>query len=156
MFNALQYTKNLEESGFERDQAEILVRMFMQMIEFNMLSKSDFEKHRSEFGSALEKHKSEFGAALEKHKSEFSAALEKHKSEFGAALEKHRLELTASLEKYRTESNTNTEKLRQEMFHGFEKVDEKLNKFSLQLTIKLGIMLALSVGLLSTILAIKL
>ena len=38
MFNALKYTKNLEENGFERDQAEILVGMFMQMIEFNMVT----------------------------------------------------------------------------------------------------------------------
>ena len=123
MFNALQYTKNLEENGFERAQAEILVRMFMQMIEFNMLSKSDFEKYRSDSSSDLRNYRSE---------------------------------LRAELEKYRAESSSNIEKLRQEMYHGFEKVDDKLNKLSLQLTIKLAIMLALSVGLLSTIMAIKL
>lgn len=90
MFNALKYSKSLEESGFAREQAEILVRMFMQMIEFNMVSKSDFDKFQTE------------------------------------------------------------------VFHQFDKVDDKLNKLSLYLTIKMGVMLAVSVGLLSTILAIKL
>lgn len=73
----------------------------MQMIEFNMLSKSDFEKYKSESKSDFEIFKSE-------------------------------------------------------VYHRFEKIDDKLNRLALQLTIKLGVMLALSVGLLSTILAIKL
>ena len=55
MFNALKYTKNLQESGFERDQAEILVGMFMQMIEFNMVTKSEFEKFQTEVYHRFEK-----------------------------------------------------------------------------------------------------
>lgn len=116
MFNALQYTKSLEESGFQRDQAEILVRMFMQMIEFNMVTKSDFERYKSE-----------------------------SKSDF---------------EKYKSESKSDFEKFKSEVYHRFDSLehtfDYKLNRLSLQLTIKLGAMLALSVGLLSTILAMKL
>ena len=119
MFNALQYTKSLEESGFERDQAEILVRMFMQMIEFNMLSKSDFEKFKSDF-------------------------------------EKYKLESKSNLDSFRYEWKSDLEKLSTEVYHRFDKFDDKLNRLSLQLTVKLGVMLALSVGLLSTILAIKL
>jgi hypothetical protein len=98
LFNALKYTKILEEAGFEREKAEILVSMFMQMLEFNMVSKSDFERFRT--------------------------------GEF--------------------------ESFRAEVRHSFEKMDEKIDKLALQLTVKLGVMLALSVGLLSTILAIKL
>ena len=101
MFNALKYTKTLEESGFERDQAEVLVGMFMQMIEFNMVSKSDFEKFQSDVRHGFEKIDQKFEA----------------------------MDL---------------------------KFEERMAKLSLQLTVKLGIMLAVSVGLLSTILAIKL
>ena len=101
MFNALKYTKILEESGFNRDQSEILVGMFMQMMEFNMVCKSDFERFSSEVYHRFEKI--------------------------------------------------------DERFENLEnKIDYKLNKLSLQLTVKLGIMLAVSAGLLSTILAIKL
>lgn len=101
MFNALKYTKNLEENGFERDQAETLVGMFMQMIEFNMVNKSDFEKFKSEVNHRFEKVDARFD----------------------------------SLEK---------------------SIDNKLTRLSLQLTIKLGVLLAIAVGLLSTIIAIKL
>ena len=53
---------------------------------------------------------------------------------------------------------------RKEVYYRFDsleqklenKIDHEINKLSLQLTVKLGIMLAMSVGLLSTILAIKL
>lgn len=89
MFNALKYTKHLEENGFDKAQAEVLVRMFMQMIEFNMVSKSDFEKFQTE------------------------------------------------------------------VYHQFEKMDDKLNRLTLHLTVKLGIMLAVAVGLISTIITIK-
>ena len=108
MFNALKYTKNLQESGFERDQAEILVGMFMQMIEFNMVTKSEFEKFQTEVYHRFEKVDVRF---------------------------KNIDERFDSLE---------------------QRIDSKLNRLSLQLTIKLGVLLALSVGLLSTILAIKL
>lgn len=101
MFNALKYTKSLEENGFERHQAEILVGMFMQMIEFNMVSKSSFEK--------------------------FQASVY-----------------------YRFEN------LEGQINNLEQKIHGDLNKLSLQLTVKLGIMLAVSVGLISTILAIKL
>lgn len=134
MFNALQYTKDLEELGFERDQADLLVRMFMQMIEFNMLSKSDFENFKSENKSDLEAFKSETRSNFEKHSSEFTLKLEKLRAEF----------------KFEIEG------FKQEVCHRFDRIDDKFNKFALQLTIKLGVMLALSVGILSTILAIKL
>ena len=101
MFNALKYTKSLEENGFERHQAEILVGMFMQMIEFNMVSKTDFEK-------------------------------------------------------FRVEVQNRFDKFELEVWSRFEQVDQSIHKLSLQLTVKLGIMLAVAVGLLSTILAIKL
>ena len=134
MFNALQYTKSLEEKGFERDQAEILVGMFMQMIEFNMLSKSDFEKYKAE------------------SKLEFESFRVETKSEF----KKVRHEMSSEFEKVRHEMSSEFDKVRLEMRHGFALVDDKINKLSLNLTIKLGVLLAISVGLLSTILAIKL
>lgn len=134
MFNALQYTKSLEEKGFERDQAEILVGMFMQMIEFNMLSKSDFENYKAE------------------SKLEFESFRVETKSEF----KKVRHEMSSEFEKVRHEMSSEFDKVRLEMRHGFALVDDKINKLSLHLTIKLGVLLAISVGLLSTILAIKL
>ena len=108
MFNAIKYTKDLEEKGFDRDQAEVLVGLIMQMLEFNMVSRSEFEKFQAEMRYGFERVDQRFERIEQKIES---------------------LDL---------------------------KVDDKLNKLTLQLTVKLGILLAVSVGLISTILAIKL
>ena len=112
MFNALQYTKNLEENGFNREQAEILVGMFMQMIEFNMVNKSEFEKSQSLIHHRFDAQQADF--------------------------------------------NNRFEKMEQKFDHEILIIHQKFDKLALQLTVKLGVMLALSVGLLSTVMAIKL
>jgi hypothetical protein len=89
MFNALKYTKSLEENGFDRRQAEVLVGMYMQMLELNMVSRSEFQKFQAE------------------------------------------------------------------MYNRFDQMDSKMEKLALQLTVKLGVMLAISVGLISTLIALK-
>lgn len=156
MFNVLKYTKILEENGFDRDQAEILVGMFMQMIEFNMVSKSDFNLHKSEVRAAFEKMRVAFKADLSALRVELKTDINALRTELKTEINELRTEVKTEINELRTEVKTEINELRTEMYHGFEKLDDKFNKFGLQLTIKLGVMLALSVGLLSTILAIKL
>ena len=141
MFNALQYTRSLEESGFERDQAEILVRMFMQMIEFNMVTKSDFEKFRLEVSSDFEKFRAEVNSEFSQVRSEF---------------EKFRLEVNSEFSKVRSELSEDINDVRTELRGSIADVRSDIEKLSMQLTIKLGVMLAISMGLISSIIALKL
>ena len=108
MFNAIKYTKNLEESGFEREQAESLVGIFMQMMEFNMVSRADFEKFQHEMYNRFDKVDERFDKIDER------------------------------FDRFEVENQ------------------QKLDRFGLKLTVKLGSMIALSMGLMATILAIKL
>lgn len=48
MFNALKYTKKLEEVGFTREQAEAHILIMIETIESNLATKQDIEDLRSE------------------------------------------------------------------------------------------------------------
>ena len=84
----------------------------MQMIEFNMVSKSDFEKFQSSVYHRFE------------HLNERISGLDQKMDERINMLD--------------------------------QKINERIKRSSLQLTVKLGVMLAVAIGLISTILAIKL
>lgn len=175
MFNALKYTRSLEGNGFDREQAEILVRMFMEMIEFNMFSKSDFEVYKSDFevlNFDVKVLKSDV-AILKSDVTTLQSDVTALKSDVTAlksdvtALKSDVAILKSDFESFRTdverrfqEVEKRFESLEQKMDEKFEvfahELDGILNRFGLKLTIKLGAMLALSVGLFSTILALKL
>lgn len=173
MFNALKYTKDLEENGFAREQAEILVSLFMQMIEFNMVTKNEFEQLKSEMGhgfenfenmitrSEFEQLKTEMHRGFEIIDQRFESMVtrsefDRLKSEMHRGFEiiNQRFEsIDKRFESMVTRSEFN--QFKSEMRHGFEVIDQKIERLTLQLTVKLGVMLALSMGLLSTIIALK-
>lgn len=41
MFNALAYSKELEQAGFSRDQAEATINVFFKFMEYNFATKTD-------------------------------------------------------------------------------------------------------------------
>jgi hypothetical protein len=43
MFNAFKYTKQLEEAGFSREQAEIQLQIITEIVEGNLATKQDLE-----------------------------------------------------------------------------------------------------------------
>lgn len=53
MIDLLEYTKKLEEAGFDRHQAELFVRGQVSMITDNVSTKADLEKISTEFRSEL-------------------------------------------------------------------------------------------------------
>lgn len=52
-------------------------------------------------------------------------------------------------------SRSEFQKFQAEMYNRFDQMDSKMEKLALQLTVKLGVMLAISVGLISTLIALK-
>lgn len=138
MLNAIKYTKELESNGFERNQAESLVGMFMQMIEFNMVSKNDFDHHKSFVTQKFEQ--------IDKRFEQIDKRFEQIDKRFEQIEEKLFMQ-DQKMQTFATKDDLRALEMR---------IDQKLNQLSLQLTLKLGVMLALSVGLISTILSIKL
>lgn len=70
MIDTLRYTRELEESGLSRDQAEMFVRSQIQMITDNVVTKNDFlnelEKLRTEFDGIRKELRSEIRVEIHK------------------------------------------------------------------------------------------
>lgn len=70
MIDTLRYTRELEESGLSRDQAEMFVRSQIRMITDNVVTKNDFlnelEKLRTEFDGIRKELRSEIRVEIHK------------------------------------------------------------------------------------------
>ena len=70
MIDTLRYTRELEETGLSRDQAEMFVRSQIQMITDNVVTKNDFlnelEKLRTEFDGIRKELRSEIRVEIHK------------------------------------------------------------------------------------------
>jgi hypothetical protein len=53
MFNALAYSKELEQAGFSRDQAEATINVFFKFMDYNFATKSDLSDSKSEIKSEI-------------------------------------------------------------------------------------------------------
>lgn len=62
MFNALKYTKLMEEAGFSRGQAETAVNIMMEIMEQNLATKQDILDLRTELESLSLKMTIKIGA----------------------------------------------------------------------------------------------
>ncbi len=43
MFNAIKYSKELEDAGFTREQAEVTIGVFYKFMDYNFATKDDFK-----------------------------------------------------------------------------------------------------------------
>lgn len=55
MFNAFKYTKQLEEAGFSREQAEMQLQVISEIIEGDLATKQDVKNLETELKSTAER-----------------------------------------------------------------------------------------------------
>lgn len=103
MFNALKYTQELEKAGFTREQAEVSMKLLIDIMNENFATKSDLKELELRLGSKIQ----------------------------GVESNIHSLEL-------KTES-------------GFRETELKFKELEYKLTIKLGTMMTLAVGVTATL-----
>ena len=77
MFDILKYTRDLEESGLKRDQAEAFVRAQMHMITDNVATRADLKVLRSDMESLRSELKSDMAVLKSELKSELDSSLGK-------------------------------------------------------------------------------
>ncbi len=160
MFNALKYTKKFEELGFSKEQAQEQVSMVIEMFNENTATKQDFEKlhlsqqiSRNDMGkmevslrSDMEKMETSLRSDMEKMETSLRSDMEKMETSLRSDMEKMETSLREEMKKFVTKEEFNF-KLREEI----SRVEYQLKSLESRLTIKLGVMLAISVGLISTI-----
>ena len=128
MIHALRYTEELEKVGFSTEQAKKSVQIWMELMDQNFATKADYKEHY------------------------FMTKTDQMEL---------RHEFKTQVDELRHDVKTQVDELRHDMKIQFAAVDvkfESLNvkfdKLESKLTIKLGIMMAASVGIFSTIIGL--
>lgn len=146
MFNALKYTEELEKAGFTQEQAKASLNLVIEVMNEEFATKSDLLAVRSEL-------KADIGAV---------------KSELKTDIFDLRSELKTDISDLRSELKTDISNLRSELkelewrldakFHSidsrFQSMESKMDHLESHLTIKLGAMMVVTVGLAVTLMKV--
>lgn len=139
MIHALRYTEDLEKSGFTPEQAKRSVIIWMELMDQNFATKSDYREQGL---------KSEMALALVK--SELRQDISTLRSELKQDIADLRTELKQDITDLRTELKQDIADIRTEIAD----LRIEVKKLGPDLTIKLGIMMVASIGAMSTIIGL--
>lgn len=137
MFNALRYTKRLEEVGFTKQQAETALEIGIEVMNDNLSSKEDLK----ELGLVLK-------GELREEMNELSSDLRQEMNELSSTLRQEMNELSSTL---RQEMNELSSTLRQEMSELKIEIKEEMHGFQDRLTLRMGAMFAATIAILGSL-----
>lgn len=169
MIHALRYTEELEKVGFSAEQAKKSLQIWMDLMDQNFATKADFKEHyfmsktdlldltakidKVEF--RLNKRCDELDAKIDKKFDELDAKidrveakLDKRCDELDAKIDKKFDELDAKIDKRCDELNAKLDKKLDEVNYRFDKLESSI-------IIKLGVMMAASISIVSTIITLS-
>jgi hypothetical protein len=69
MFNALRYTEELEKAGFSRDQAEVSMKVLIDVMNENFATKSDMKELELKLDSSVVRLESKIDSTVQKFES---------------------------------------------------------------------------------------
>lgn len=129
MFNSLKYAKKLEEAGVPREQAETHLMILSEVMESNLATKQNLKDLSADLRSEV----AEQGRSL---RAEISLV---------------RQELKAEISSVHQELKAEISELRSEMRTGFQLIDAKFIQLEQRMTIKLGAIVSIALGVMLTI-----
>lgn len=121
MLNAIKYSEELEKAGFSKEQANKSVKVWLELMDQNFATRSDLKEFQLTMEVRFAEHKAEMKSDLSKFKDEIKADIGDLRADFN--------DLKAEFSDLKAD-NKNLES---------------------RMTIKLGLMQAASVAILSTI-----
>ena len=128
MIHALRYTEELEKVGFSTEQAKKSVQVWMELMDQNFATKADFKEHYFMTRTDLMDVRLEF------------------KGHFDT--------LSKSLIEVETSLNKRCDNIEASFNKRCDDIEHKLEKLESRIVIKLGIMMAASIGIVSTIITL--
>ncbi|MEQ1721752.1 MAG: coiled-coil domain-containing protein [Pseudobdellovibrio sp.] len=72
MFNALAYSKELEQAGFSRDQAEATINVFFKFMDYNFATKSDLSDAKSDLKADIAELRTELKTEITELRTDFT------------------------------------------------------------------------------------
>lgn len=140
MFNALAYSKELEQAGFSRDQAEATINVFFKFMEYNFATKTDITGANYDIKSAV----TQLRAELKSLSVELHSEIAQLRTEFKTELNELRIELRAELKREISE-------LRTELKTEISDLRYQISNIENRMTIKFGLMQAATIGILAAL-----
>lgn len=125
MFNAIKYSKELEEAGFSREQAEATINVFYNFMDYNFATKSDHIEGNNSLRSDIQKAKQELRTELAQLREELRKEIQ--------VLRQEVIDIRLDLALFKKEVATKFENLENRM------------------TIKFGVMQAATIAILATL-----
>ena len=81
MFNALAYSKELEQAGFSRDQAEATINVFFKFMDYNFATKSDLSDSKNEIKSEMVELRTELKSEIAELRTELKTEIAELRTE---------------------------------------------------------------------------
>jgi DNA repair exonuclease SbcCD ATPase subunit len=125
MIHALRYTEDLERAGFSPEQAKASVKIWMDLMSDSFATKSDFRELQFIYRDDLKDFQIDIGQRFQLVDQRFNE------------VDQRFLEIENKFEKR------------------FNEAENKIDRLESRLTIKLGGLMAIGLGLISTILTLK-
>lgn len=126
MFNTLAYTKKLEDIGYNREQAETHIEVIAEVLEGEMISKTDLIHTESKLKDEIRGLRSE--------------------------TQEVRIELKSEIHDVRTELKKEIHELKLNTNNKFQKLENKINELGKDLTIRLGSIVVIAITVSITLL----
>jgi chromosome segregation ATPase len=146
MIHVLRYTEDLEKSGFTPEQAKKSVIIWMELMDQNFATKSDYREQNLKNEIALSALRSELKQDIVELRSELKHDIVDLRSELKQDIVDLRSELKQDISNVRDEISD----LRTEVID----LRTEVKKLGPDLTIKLGVMMVATVGAMSAIIGL--
>jgi hypothetical protein len=86
MFNAFKFTKQLEDAGFSREQAEIQVQVITEIIEEDLATKQDLKVLETNLGSRTNELETNLASKNKELEINFGSKLKEFETNFASKL----------------------------------------------------------------------
>ena len=152
MIHALRYTEELEKVGFSTEQAKKSVQVWMELMDQNFATKADFKEHYFMIKTDMMKLGLEFKERcddIEKILDQRCDDVEKKLNQRCDAIDKR----CDAIDKRCDDIEKKLDKRCDGIDKRCDAIETKIDKLESTLVIKLGIMMATSIGIVSTIIS---
>ncbi|HMN68543.1 MAG TPA: DUF1640 domain-containing protein [Bdellovibrionales bacterium] len=131
MFDSLKYAKKLVETGVPREQAEAHIEIIVELMDTNLANKQDIKDVRQDMAGAV---------------SELRQEIKDARVELGQDIKDVRTQMQQEIKDLRAEMTQEFQSVRAEMTQEFQSVRADMLQLEQRMTIKLGGIVSLAVG----------
>jgi hypothetical protein len=142
MFNSLKYVKKLEEAGIPREQAETHIQIVTEIMETSLATKQDIK----DLQAATKQDIKDLRIATQQDSKDLRTATSQDIKDLQASTQQTFQEVHLKMDQGFQNLRLEMQELRQEMKYDLSLLDQKIIQSEQRMTIKLGTIVSLAIG----------